>query len=85
MPTTVFCDKAEEESEGFDKAEDPCRTLSQEEVAANLAAGKPYVIRQKIPHEGTTTFSDASFGEIAVENNTLDDPGPAEAGRPAHL
>ena len=68
-----FCDKAEEESEGFDKAEDPCRTLSQEEVAANLAAGKPYVIRQKIPHEGTTTFSDASFGEITVENNTLDD------------
>ena len=70
-----FCDKAEseEESGDFDRAEDPCRTLSAEEVAANLAAGKPYVIRQKIPHEGTTTFSDASFGEITVENNTLDD------------
>ena len=70
-----FCDKAESEEESgeFDRAEDPCRTLSAEEVAANLAAGKPYVIRQKIPHEGTTTFSDASFGEITVENNTLDD------------
>ncbi len=70
-----FCDKAEseEESGDFARAEDPCRTLSPEEVAANLAAGKPYVIRQKIPHEGTTTFSDASFGEITVENNTLDD------------
>ena len=70
-----FCDKAESEEEtgDFARAEDPCRTLSAEEVAANLAAGKPYVIRQKIPHEGTTTFSDASFGEITVENNTLDD------------
>ncbi len=70
-----FCDKAESEEDtgDFDRAEDPCRTLSAEEVAANLAAGKPYVIRQKIPHEGTTTFSDASFGEITVENNTLDD------------
>ena len=53
--------------------EDPCRCLSQQEVAAQLAAGKPYVIRQKIPHTGTTTFSDASFGEITVENSTLDD------------
>ena len=70
-----FCEKAEseEESGDFDRAEDPCRTLSQEAVAANLAAGKPYVIRQKIPQEGTTTFSDASFGEITVENSTLDD------------
>ena len=70
-----FCEKAEseEDSGAFDRAEDPCRSLSPEEVAANLAAGKPYVIRQKIPHEGTTTFSDASFGEITVENSTLDD------------
>ena len=70
-----FCEKAESEEDSgtFDRAEDPCRSLSPEEVAANLAAGKPYVIRQKIPHEGTTTFSDASFGEITVENSTLDD------------
>ena len=70
-----FCEKAEseEDSGDFDRAEDPCRCLSQKEVAAQLAAGKPYVIRQKIPHTGTTTFSDASFGEITVENSTLDD------------
>ena len=42
-------------------------------MAANLAAGKPYVIRQRIPHEGTTTFHDVSFGDITVENKTLDD------------
>ena len=70
-----FCEKSESEEDSgeFDRAADPCRCLSAEEVAANLAAGKPYVIRQKIPTEGTTTFSDASFGDITVENKTLDD------------
>ena len=70
-----FCEKAESEEDSgeFDRADDPCRSLSAEEVAANLAAGKPYVIRQRIPHEGTTTFHDVSFGDITVENETLDD------------
>ena len=70
-----FCEKAEseEDSGDFDRADDPCRNLSAEEVAANLAAGKPYVIRQRIPHEGITTFHDVSFGDITVENKTLDD------------
>ena len=70
-----FCEKAESEEDSgeFDRADDPCRNLSEEEVAANLAAGKPYVIRQRIPHEGTTTFHDVSYGDITVENKTLDD------------
>jgi len=70
-----FCEKTEyeEDSGDFDRADDPCRNLSAGEVAANLAAGKPYVIRQRIPHEGTTTFHDVSFGDITVENKTLDD------------
>ena len=38
-----------------------------------MAAGEPYVIRQRIPDEGTTTFHDAIFGDITVENKTLDD------------
>ena len=50
-----------------------CRTLSKDEIAAKLAAGVPYVIRQKIPREGTTTFHDEIFGDITVENETLDD------------
>ena len=33
----------------------------------------PYVIRQKIPLEGTTTFHDELYGDITVENSTLDD------------
>ena len=70
-----FCEKAEseEDSGDFQKGEDPCRSLTPQEVRAMLDEGKPYVIRQKIPREGSTTFSDASFGDITVENSTLDD------------
>ena len=70
-----FCEKAESEEDSgeFDRADDPCRILSFEESDAKAAAGEPYVIRQKIPHEGTTTFHDEIFGDITVENNTLDD------------
>jgi len=50
-----------------------CRFLSEEEVQANLAAGKPYVIRQKMPVDGTTTFHDLVYGDITVDNKTLDD------------
>ena len=70
-----FCEKteSEEDSGDFSRGDDPCRDLTPEEVQANLAAGKPWVIRQRIPHEGTTTFHDVSFGDITVENKTLDD------------
>ena len=70
-----FCEKteSEEDSGEFNRAADSCRELNAEEVQAKLAAGAPYVIRQKIPAEGTTTFHDAIFGDITVENSTLDD------------
>ena len=69
-----FCEKAEEaESAGFEKAADPCRSLSREESDRRAAAGEPYVIRQRIPEGGTTTFTDEIFGDITVENSTLDD------------
>lgn len=50
-----------------------CLHLSKEEVETNLAAGKPFVIRQNIPNEGTTTFHDELYGDITVENAELDD------------
>ena len=70
-----FCEKAESEEESgqFDRAADPCRDLDPAAAQARVDAGEPYVIRQKIPAEGTTTFHDAIFGDITVENNTLDD------------
>ena len=45
-----------------------CLHLSKEEVEANLAAGKPYVIRFNMPTEGTTTFHDEIYGNITVNN-----------------
>ena len=70
-----FCEKTESEEDAgsFDRGDDPCRSLSQAESDARAAAGEPYVIRQRIPHEGTTTFHDEIFGDITVENATLDD------------
>lgn len=50
-----------------------CRNLSKEEIDANLEAGVPYVIRQAIPTEGSTTFHDEIYGDITVENSILDD------------
>ena len=50
-----------------------CRDLSPEEVAEKLAAGTPYVIRQKCPTEGITGFDDAVYGHIEVNNAELED------------
>ncbi len=50
-----------------------CLGLSKEEIQANLEAGKPFVIRQNIPNEATTTFHDELYGDITVENAELDD------------
>ncbi|MBU5434524.1 glutamate--tRNA ligase [Pseudoflavonifractor sp. MSJ-37] len=70
-----FCEKteSEEDSGAFDRGDDPCRALSPEEAQAKVDAGVPYVIRQKIPREGSTTFHDVVFGDITVDNATLDD------------
>ena len=50
-----------------------CLHLSKEEIEKNLAEGKPYVIRQNNPVEGTTTFEDELYGDITVPNEELDD------------
>ena len=70
-----FCEKteSEEESGQFDRAADPCRDLDPAQAQARVDAGEPYVIRQRIPEGRTTTFHDAIFGDITVENSTLDD------------
>lgn len=50
-----------------------CLHLSKEEIEANLAAGKPFVIRANIPNEGETCFHDEIYGDIAQPNEELDD------------
>lgn len=69
-----FCEKteSEEDSGEFDRAADPCRDLDPAAAKARVDAGEPFVIRQKIP-VGTTTFSDAIYGDITVDNADLDD------------
>ena len=75
-----FCDKERLESlhttvAGKDMCvyDKHCLGLSKEEVEANLAAGKPFVIRQNNPTTGTTTFKDEIYGDITVDNAELDD------------
>ncbi|MBE6537738.1 MAG: glutamate--tRNA ligase, partial [Ruminococcaceae bacterium] len=72
-----FCTKerleelhAEDATGGYDRH---CRNLSKEEVEANLKAGVPFVIRQKMPLEGTTSYVDSVFGEISMNNSELQD------------
>ena len=55
---------------GYDRH---CRNLSKEEVEANLKAGIPFVIRQKMPLEGVTTYHDEVFGDISMNNEELQD------------
>ncbi len=75
-----FCDKERLESLAtevngktitvYDKH---CLHLSKEEIEANLAAGKPFVIRANVPNEGVTTFHDEIYGTISQPNEELDD------------
>lgn len=55
---------------GYDRH---CRDLPAEEVEQLLQEGVPYVIRQKMPTTGSTTFVDAVYGAITVENSELED------------
>ncbi len=50
-----------------------CRHLSKTEIEENIAAGKPYVIRQAIPEDGKTSVTDLVFGEITWDNALIDD------------
>ena len=77
-----FCDKERLESLKTSVSEDGtqivnydkhCLHLSKEEIEANLAAGKPYVVRINMPTEGTTTFHDEIYRDITVPNEELDD------------
>ena len=50
-----------------------CRDLSPQEIEENLKNGVPYVIRQKMPLEGKTSFDDMIYGHIEVDNRELED------------
>jgi len=50
-----------------------CRHLTREQIEANLASNKPYVIRMAVPTEGSTTFRDELRGDITFEHSNVDD------------
>lgn len=63
----------DEEEKEITKYDKHCLHLSKEEIEKNLKDGLPFVIRQNIPETGTTTFTDAIYGSITVDNSELDD------------
>jgi glutamyl-tRNA synthetase len=50
-----------------------CRNLAPERIAANIAEGKSFVIRMKVPSEGSTTFTDELRGPITFDHFNVDD------------
>ncbi len=70
---SIVSEDEDGEAKAITRYDKHCLQLSREEIEANLAAGKPYVIRQNVPVTGTTTFTDAIYGSITVENEELDD------------
>lgn len=76
-----FCEKQEKQEEAGEEEHDGpilgydgrCSRLAAEEVKASLAKGLPFVIRQRIDKEGSTSFKDFIYGDIVVENKQLDD------------
>ena len=49
------------------------RDVSDDEVQANLKAGKPFVIRLKVPRPGKTIVKDRLRGDIEFDNGQIDD------------
>ncbi|RLB77914.1 MAG: glutamate--tRNA ligase [Deltaproteobacteria bacterium] len=51
-----------------------CRNLTPEQVAAKEAAGKPFVIRLKVPRdEGSVRFNDIVYGAIEKRHGDIED------------
>ena len=74
-----FCGKDDDEQQevaegvAIKKHHCACSSMTEAEIEAKLASGAPYVVRQRIPESGTTTFSDMIFGDITVPNDSLDE------------
>ncbi|KKR29375.1 MAG: Glutamate-tRNA ligase [candidate division CPR2 bacterium GW2011_GWD2_39_7] len=65
-------EKAEASGQAY-KYDRHCLGLSKDEIAAKLKDNQPFVIRQKMPDTGSTSFEDVVYGTITVENSALED------------
>ena len=73
-----FCNHTEEAApadgeKSFSGYPRTCRELSPEEIQAHLDRGDAYVIRQKMPLVGETTFYDVLHGNVTIPNAELED------------
>ncbi len=72
-----FCDKERLESiktdNGIKRYDKHCLNLSKEEIEEKLKNHVPYVIRQNMPTEGYSEFTDMVFGHVSIPNNELED------------
>ena len=55
---------------GYDRR---CRRLTAEERSRYEKEGLPSVVRLAVPLEGTTAYHDEVYGDVSVENRTVDD------------
>jgi glutamyl-tRNA synthetase len=58
---------------GYAKYDGHCLHLTDEEVKEKEGQGLPFVIRQKVPNEGATSFTCKVYGEITIENKEIED------------
>ncbi len=70
-----FCEKDEspKSEDTFAGYNRKCRDLPQSEIEKFLSEKKPFVIRQRMPESGSTTFKDMVFGEVTIDNKELED------------
>jgi len=76
-----FCDEAELSNERMKAHEEKrtfiypgtCREIPLSEVKKRISNGEKYVIRQKMPKSGTTSYHDLVYGDITIENANLED------------
>ncbi|PIT87772.1 MAG: glutamate--tRNA ligase, partial [Candidatus Magasanikbacteria bacterium CG10_big_fil_rev_8_21_14_0_10_40_10] len=50
-----------------------CRNLSLADARVRVQAGEKYVVRMKMPQDGTTKFNDLIRGQVEFQNNLIDD------------
>ncbi len=76
-----FCDEATlnkkrldatDKKESF-KYDGTCRNFPKDEALRRVTAGESYVIREKMPEVGQTSYRDFVYGDVTVENNILED------------
>jgi len=60
--------KSKTDAQGYDRR---CRNLTKDDIDRNISEGKSYVIRLKIPLEGTTVFQDRLLGTIEWKNEDI--------------